>query len=55
MKIKLKIEAYGFPADTELEVDDSQARQMIQDGDAVEVKQSKRNTSNKALTAPSKG
>lgn len=38
MKIKLKIEAFGFPVGTVTEVDDSQGKQMVQDGDAVEVK-----------------
>ena len=52
MKIKLKIEAFGFPVGTVTEVDDSQGKQMVQDGDAVEVKASGRKTlKDKALNA----
>ena len=37
MKIKLKIEAFGFPAGTEIEVSDTVGKRFIKDGDASEV------------------
>ncbi len=53
MKIKLKIEAFGMKPGTTTEVSESVGKQMVLDGDAVEIvaKSNRKTVSNKALNA----
>lgn len=53
MKIKLNIEAYGASKGTTLDVSESVGKQMVLDGDAVEIKPkaSRKKVSNKAMSA----
>lgn len=58
MKIKLKIEAFGFKPGSVIEVSPTRAKELLKDGDAVEVVETpkakrgtRKNLENKSLSA----